>query len=259
MKTIGLLFSAPMALANVALLKTQTRRLLQAQPPDAYQIPQLKNGTITFHKDRPGDFPMWSQHLQSRFNPGDVIYQKETFFDARKWKHFPVFQNQPDIIHRATPDPFIGDHNWKPSIFMPREASRFTAEITEVRIQRLDQITEEDAEAEGVKPIIETEDPPAWMSTAPDTVGFVKHLDFITAYRTLWNTLHLPPAHIYGPKDPITKKRTILSYVSYPWSLDDFHQRYPNYTPGSHTWKGHRLHIIPNPFLYAITYKPTKP
>lgn len=62
-------------------------------------------------------------------------------------------------------------HPWKPSIFMPRWASRLTLEITDVRVERLQAIDEDDARREGVK-------------AKGDLTGYVG------AYRELWQSLN---------------------------------------------------------------------
>lgn len=59
-------------------------------------------------------------------------------------------QDASGIIYRA--DGEIFGQKWRPSIFMPRWASRITLEITNVRVERLQEITEEDAKNEGVIP-----------------------------------------------------------------------------------------------------------
>jgi len=76
--------------------------------------------------------------------PGDRLWVKETFrFGegglAREFVHYRADEDEP---------PAPGQ--WKPSIFMPRHASRITLEVTAVRVQRVQDIDEVDAIAEGV-------------------------------------------------------------------------------------------------------------
>lgn len=69
--------------------------------------------------------------------------------------------------------------SWKPSIHMPREASRITLEITGVRIERLKDITEDDARAEGVEIFRNyRKDSQHWMNSARDS------------FMTLWQSIH---------------------------------------------------------------------
>jgi hypothetical protein len=75
------------------------------------------------------------------------------------------------------------DHKWRPSIHMPRWASRLTLEVTDVRVQRLQDISEEDARAEGVEC-----DSDGWRDyLMPATQCAPTASD---SYLTLWNSLH---------------------------------------------------------------------
>ncbi|HBR4224646.1 TPA: morphogenetic protein [Klebsiella pneumoniae] len=77
--------------------------------------------------------------------PGDRIWVRET------WARYNIDQNSHDIAYRATtPEDWPEEGYWRPSIHMPRWASRILLEITDVRVERLNAISEEDAEAEGI-------------------------------------------------------------------------------------------------------------
>lgn len=77
---------------------------------------------------------------------GDRLWVRETFGES--WHHA-----QPDYFYRADDNASIESHpdfdGWKPSIHMPRLASRITLEITGVRVERLNNIHRSDAIAEG--------------------------------------------------------------------------------------------------------------
>ena len=66
--------------------------------------------------------------------------------------------------------------NWRPSIFMPRWASRITLEVVDMNVERLHEISEDDAKAEGVYPC----EHDAWF-------GGLKH---VSAYGTLWEKIN---------------------------------------------------------------------
>jgi hypothetical protein len=92
--------------------------------------------------------------------------------------------------------------NWRPSIFMPRWASRITLEITDVRVERLQEITEEDAIAEGIFEVRRR----GWFWTNPETTGTPNMTLAHTprqAFRWLWNS--------------ITGTRLGCSWASNPW------------------------------------------
>lgn len=92
---------------------------------------------------------------------------------------------------RYTWEPGRSPCRWRPSIHMPRWASRITLEITDVRVERLQDISEADAVAEGCKPI------------RPELVldGLIVRLErsAVDEYRQLWQSIHGPESWNANP------------------------------------------------------------
>ena len=161
MKTTPLLFKAEMVRAILLEIdpKTQTRRTegldaVNAAPDDwkplfIHPVTWIKNQkpTVQFLNIRTR---LIVDCISKKGMPGDQIWVKETF----------CYDDFGDPIYRATePDQGCSHPEdmspWKPSIFMPRKSSRITLELTEVRVERLNEISEADAIAEGVNPHVE--------------------------------------------------------------------------------------------------------
>lgn len=161
MKERPILFSGPMVCAILDGRKTQTRRVLKgsAEFKGPYNPAYLE-----MHRNAPG----WKT-ICPYGQPGDRLWVKETCFIWGRWRRngitpkglqrwrfkietprIVVFDaKHPQVATRTTPRETC--MYWKrPSIFMPRWASRITLEIAEVRVQRLQEISEADATAEGV-------------------------------------------------------------------------------------------------------------
>jgi hypothetical protein len=132
MNSRPILFNAPMVCALLDGAKTQTRRV--AKLTDAAHIKEV-GGHRRWHPADP-DVIAASPYGQV----GDQLWVRETFCDATDGLHGRV-------LYRATGDTAC---KWKPSIFMPCAASRITLEITGVRVERLQDISEADALAEGI-------------------------------------------------------------------------------------------------------------
>ncbi|MBN6728502.1 hypothetical protein [Burkholderia multivorans] len=156
-----ILFNGPMVRAILEGRKTQTRRVVRHQPPGATRE------VFTFHHPDPrthywafdgGSLLDWS-HPCPQGEIGDRLYVRET------WQHsnhpFGPYESDCLVFYRADylDDPLGPDlersadgirREWRPSIHMPRAAARITLEITGVRVERLQHISESDARAEGV-------------------------------------------------------------------------------------------------------------
>lgn len=146
MKERPILFSGPMVRAILEGRKTQTRRVVKPQPSEPVTWGCIGGKGFGFIA---GD-----EMLRCPYGvPGDRLWVRESFsYDARwRYEWWQETGERPDIWYWADGNPTDGD--WtkpKPSIHMPRSASRITLEVKSVRVERLQDITPEDAEAEGI-------------------------------------------------------------------------------------------------------------
>lgn len=167
MKERPILFSGPMVRAILAGTKTQTRRVVRPQPFDDSCGGQPMVG----HRDLAGTFaPHVFGACMAKLapcphgQPGDRLWVRETWYcdDFEVQRGIKEVKGARDLLeYRADHDcrnweagcPCRDDQgrgSWRPSIHMPRWASRLTLKLTQVRVERLQDISEEDAIAEGV-------------------------------------------------------------------------------------------------------------
>ncbi|WPZ05618.1 hypothetical protein [Pelagerythrobacter marinus] len=154
----GIIFAAPMVRALLDGRKTQTRRLIKPAP----FIDSMGNFCAP---DRKGKIWNWGQNIDGSpctrnfvkkmpYAPGDRLYVREAFaVSGIGWGKKPSQARGGRVHYRTDPDhgwqPYWGP--WNPSIHMPRWASRLTLLVTDVRVQRVAEISEEDAIAEGAE------------------------------------------------------------------------------------------------------------
>ncbi len=144
-----ILYSTPMVQALLENRKNQTRRICKISPLakliGLYTKRRLWDSTVEECPNPLGHFAKFDLNgveieVQSKFTEGDILWVRETFFEYHC-----------EFIFKSDYEPdFYRNIKWKPSIFMPRKAARIFLKVTNVRVERLQDISEEDAIAEGV-------------------------------------------------------------------------------------------------------------
>lgn len=184
MKERPILFSAPMVRAILEGRKTMTRRIVKPQPeirdygcwyppvPVNERWRSAKHYANEAHMRRglPMDFNPYGQ-------PGDRLWVRERGWIAKSKTAFAPYVGNEGHAPRS---PFGEPYKSCPSIHMPRWASRITLEITGVRVERLQEISEADAESEGVAEYAKSS-----CSRDPDDA-----LDPISYFELLWSAIN---------------------------------------------------------------------
>ena len=215
MKKRPIIFSAPMVRALLDGTKTQTRRVVKTKYIDAAP---------------PVHFYRFLRESCPYGQPKDELWVRENGWErperTPKMMHdgadtWPPYQYDA-VDHQGDIDYQLKEWGWKrrPSIHMPRWASRITLEITGIRVERLQEISEADAIAEGCVPRLsgtwwqgyrdfdedlmhqqwQGEAPPDWM-IEPHKMKPTPWLDRTAkqAYETLWDQINGPGAWAANP------------------------------------------------------------
>lgn len=191
MKEHGILFTAPMVRAILAGTKTQTRRIAKApkgyEPAASSQLlaPRLVcRESPDVDPNEFADEPV--RYISAPHGPvGRRLWVRETW---------AVRDERGQVVPRGTKhiDPNCGDEvvyraddrhlldSWRTPLHMPRWASRITLEVTRVRLERVQSITEDDARAEGVE-----------LETAGPVYRYADgRVDARSVYADLWDTIN---------------------------------------------------------------------
>lgn len=145
-----ILFNTEMVRAILDGRKSCTRRLVKPQPDGKHTFP-LGFVTDSTEKKEVGCFGFGIneyggsiQYAKPQYQPGDILYVRETWKKAPNGYYYYEDWQRNDIADVT---------KWKPSIHMPKEAARIWLKVTDVRVERLHDITYDGALREGAQGI----------------------------------------------------------------------------------------------------------
>jgi hypothetical protein len=210
MKEHGILFSAPMVKAILDGRKTQTRRILSPHVTWAMAVPHVERWTlaanrwhrlVTTHdgeqRDNVGEI------YPEPYTVGDRLWVREAWRTARALdksnaKHIEKSCRDAGYEKPWTPTLYLADdmrRDWnvadgevgryRHARFMPRWASRLTLEVTALRVERLQQIDDDDAAAEGVGLVLADD-----MGDKRDAMTEALKRSRVDGYRLLWDSIN---------------------------------------------------------------------
>lgn len=184
-----ILFNTEMVLSTLSGKKTSTRKLVEPRQFMEMLPDKCKNAAPNeFLKGKKMMFKPYCDMTDAElimtaykepYQPGDTLYVRETWMDYAG-----------RTMYRADCDKYrleslkLAEFSWKPSIHMPKEAARIFLKVTDVRVERLQEITEDGAKAEGIN----EEWAMSWWSPTyydPDSGGYPKYRD--TFAFEVWN------------------------------------------------------------------------
>ena len=160
MKETGIIFNTEMVRAIDNGSKIMTRRPVNISFQDFDIVSKLTNKgfLFSFARETQGDF------LKCPYGKiGDRIYVRETFFETPHG--YAIYKAESHVSWKF---------KWKPSIHMPKEYARIWLEITDIRVERIQDISERDCQAEGIS----------------DGVDYTKGITYKILFKKLWDSIY---------------------------------------------------------------------
>jgi hypothetical protein len=209
-----MLFSAPMVRALLEGRKSQTRRIVKdadVRDVGAFSVAAYvttravkergrvvghRDVTVTCHYGGPGD-RLWGKETWQAWQRVSIEYDEwepitREVRGGSSMAEWVETNGRPDRIEYRATSTSVGP--WTPSIFMPRWASRLTLDVTAVRLERLQEITQADARAEGV---VDTTG--VWEAAGGRPLTDRDQAGPRGAYRALWESIHGPGSWEVNP------------------------------------------------------------
>ncbi|MEM7398747.1 MAG: hypothetical protein AAF354_07385, partial [Pseudomonadota bacterium] len=154
-----ILMSGPMVRAVLDGRKTQTRRAVNPQPPVGWDRNCWYSAPDWGWTATPEPSQAWHVVRCPYGQPGDRLWVREAWWQGL-YRFAPDAIDPPELpepafFYRADKERNV---SWKPSIHMPRWASRLTLTLTDVRVERVQDISEEDAKTEGAAKLVMDDD-----------------------------------------------------------------------------------------------------
>lgn len=186
MKERPILFNSEMIYAILEGRKTQTRRLVKPQPKGGGVVEYDKARKLLAHYYR-GAMQAWNEakHWVCPYGkPGDLLWARETWADC----------GANTAAYKSGSAVLVPGVAWRPSIHMPRWASRITLRVEDIRVERLRNIPHNDAIDEGIR-YFETDDGEDGYYAIKQ--GGVPCSDCpVDVFKMLWNSINA--AHGFG-------------------------------------------------------------
>lgn len=216
MRERPILFNTEMVMALLNGTKTCTRRVVRYKYSNTeMKIKKDKYGArlIEIQKDENSDGSTYQKLLpfvekEAPYQPGDILYVRETFTWCPCWdcgldtvpdgcKNPVIYDSKKKehgcYMYRASceDNEYLSADTWHPSIHMPKEAARIFLKVTDVRVERLQEITVDDCHREGIN-----------IATSSVTDGETlkrNHNFSLEKFETLWDsTIKKSDLNVYG-------------------------------------------------------------
>ena len=260
MKERPIIFSGPMIPAILDDRKTMTRRVIKPQPePSSDKRKAWRWAYRDGRRIRLGPRRLVAGSLETLLEsmaefcpygvPGDRLWVREAWrflgtnmnrLGRTHHRQDGVFEYRADGETRTIERPwqdieyymtgFACREMWRPSIHMRRWISRILLEVTSVRVERVQDISPEDALAEGIQ--------------LPDGCEFIDHRpEMVMQFGNLWDSLNAKPKPCHDPN--LYPGRPVPYYISYPW--EDIQE--------TREHRGKPWYVCGNPWVWPITFK----
>lgn len=144
-----ILFNTEMVRAILDGRKTCTRRVVKTRRKDAcgFYVAKTPDGSFAGVYEYDEDGRMFESPMKPPYQPGDLMYVRETWGEG--YTEGTYIYKADDKLAELSMFEKTSRRLYHPSIHMPKEATRIWLKVTDVRVERLQEITEEQTEEEG--------------------------------------------------------------------------------------------------------------